>query len=332
MQNAQKVLGFLARRQRYVIGIVILCLIMVAGLIGVEGFFSITNFWSLLVLAAFLGLASFGQTFCALLGGLDLSIPFVIGTTNIGLASLLAHGQPPVLSIVFIIVFGVVFGCVNGILSFRIQGQSLIISLGSGFAIAGGAQILTSIGSRFGGNVVYGVVPSWLVSFASMNGTIFGFHFPPVVLFWVIISVLTIVFVDNTWFGRNYYAIGGNRIAAARLSVSEFKVWVTAYGVSGGMAAITGIIFLGFSGGGFVGVGDPYLFMTVAAVVMGGTSLLGGWGGYGSTIIGVLVLTTLASLLVGLGLSYAAQQAVIGLLIVPMIVFYARSPHIRMQI
>jgi ribose transport system permease protein len=95
---------------------------------------------------------------------------------------------------------------------------------------------------------------------------------------------------------------------------------------------LTGILLLGFSGGGYVDVGDPYLFTTVAAVVIGGTSLLGGWGGYGATVIGALVLTVLASLLVGLGLSFAAQQAVFGLLIVPMVALYARAPHIRAQI
>ena len=121
-------------------------------------------------------------------------------------------------------------------------------------------------------------------------------------------------------------------MAAARLSISERRLWVAAYAISGGMSAFTGVALLGFSGGGFVGVGDPYLFTTVAAVVIGGTSLLGGWGGYGATVIGVLVLTVLTTLLVGLGLSYAAQQAVFGLLIVPMVAFYARSPHIRMQI
>jgi ribose transport system permease protein len=98
------------------------------------------------------------------------------------------------------------------------------------------------------------------------------------------------------------------------------------------MSALTGVLLLGFSGGGFVGVGDPYLFTTVAAVVIGGTSLLGGAGGYGATVLGVLVLTVMTSLLVGLGLSFAAQQAIVGLLIVPMVAVYARTPHIRNQI
>jgi ribose transport system permease protein len=113
---------------------------------------------------------------------------------------------------------------------------------------------------------------------------------------------------------------------------SQRIMWVTAYVASGAAAAATGVLLLGFLGGGFVGVGDPYLFTTVAAVVIGGTSLLGGWGGYGSTVVGVLVLTVLTSLLIGLGLNYAMQQAVFGLLIVPMVALYARSPHIRNQI
>jgi len=72
--------------------------------------------------------------------------------------------------------------------------------------------------------------------------------------------------------------------------------------------------------------------MTLAAIVVGGTSLLGGRGGYGFTIIGVLVLQVLTSFLVGLGLSFQAQQFVFGLLILPMVAIYGRSPHIRTQI
>jgi ribose transport system permease protein len=107
---------------------------------------------------------------------------------------------------------------------------------------------------------------------------------------------------------------------------------VGVYAISGAAAAITGMLLLGWSGGGFIGVGNQYLFMTLAAVVIGGTSLLGGWGGYGFTVIGVLVLQVLSSFLVGIGLSYEGQQFVFGLLILPMVAIYARSPHIRTRI
>jgi ribose transport system permease protein len=114
--------------------------------------------------------------------------------------------------------------------------------------------------------------------------------------------------------------------------ISERAYWIGVYTISGLFSALTGSLLLGWSGGGFIGVGDQYLFMTLAAVVVGGTSLLGGWGGYGFTVIGVLVLQVLTSFLVGIGLSYEGQQFVFGLLILPMVALYARSPHIRTQI
>ena len=75
---------------------------------------------------------------------------------------------------------------------------------------------------------------------------------------------------------------------------------------------MTGILLLGFTGGGYAGVGQPYLFTTLAAVVIGGTSLVGGRGGYGLTILGVLILTVLQTILAGFSLSAAAQEAIPG--------------------
>lgn len=313
------------------IGICLLIGLFVIGSLTIEGFSSYNNIRSMLVFSAFLGLACIGQTFVVLLGGLDLSIPFLIGAANIGLMYLFGLGVPAWLAILFVIFLGGLIGVINGLLSFRIQGQALILTLGVGFAVSGGVQIITSLGSRYAGNV-HGAVPGWLTNLAAMNGTTFGLPFPPVIAIWVILALLLIVGMKNTVYGRCLYALGGNRTAAERLSISERRYWVMAYTVSGCTSALTGILLLGWSGGGFVGVGDPYLFSTLAAVVIGGTSLLGGWGGYGFTVIGVLVLQVLTSFLVGIGLGHYGQQFVFGLLILPMVALYARSPHIRTQI
>ncbi|MGQ0567543.1 MAG: ABC transporter permease subunit [Gemmobacter sp.] len=155
---------------------------------------------------------------------------------------------------------------------------------------------------------------------------------PPIIPIWAVIAAAPILWINRTWGGRAIHAVGGNRIAAARLRISERRVWVATYALSGLTAALTRCLLLGFSGGGFVGVGDPYLFTTGTAVVVGGTSLVGGSGGYGATILGVLVLQVLTSFLVGIGLNCAAQQTVFGLLILPMVALYARMPHIRNQI
>ncbi len=314
------------------IGITVLAGLFVVGSLVVDGFFSVINLKSMLVFAAFLGLACLGQTLVVLLGGLDLSIPFVIGSANIGLAYLFGiAGLPNWLAVLFILGLGGCIGAVTGFLSFRLQGQALIVSLGVGFAVAGGTQIVTSIGTRYAGNV-HGAVPGWLTNIAAMNGQTFGLNVPPVILIWIVVAVLLIIAMRNTVYGRNLYALGGSRVAAGRLSISERTYWVGVYAISGFIAAMTGGLLLGWSGSGFIGVGNPYLFTTLAAVVIGGTSLLGGWGGYGFTVIGVLVLQVLTSFLVGIGLDYEGQQFVFGLLIIPLVALYARSPHIRNQI
>ena len=313
------------------IGIVVLIGLFVIGTLIVEGFLSILNIKSMLVFASFLGLACIGQTLVALLGGLDLSIPFVIGSSNIGLMYLFTLGTPPWIAFIAILIVGAGIGFINGILSFRIQGQALILSLGVGFAVSGGTQMITSIGTAFGGNV-FGVVPKWLSNIAAMNGIFFGLNIPPVVIIWILAAIILIFGLRHTTWGRNLYALGGSRTAANLLSISERGYWIGMYTISGCVSAFTGALLLGWSGGGFIGVGDQYLFMTLAAVVVGGTSLLGGWGGYGFTVIGVLVLQVLTSFLVGIGLDYESQQFVFGLLILPMVALYARSPHIRTQI
>ena len=113
-------------------------------------------------------------------------------------------------------------------------------------------QIITSIGTRYAGNV-HGAVPGWLTNIAAMNGKTFGLNIPPVILIWIVVAVLLIIAMRNTVYGRNLYALGGSRTAAKRLSISEQKYWVGVYTISGFIAAMTGELLLGWSGSGFIG-------------------------------------------------------------------------------
>lgn len=313
------------------IGIMVLAGLFSIGSMNIEGFASSNNIKSMLLFASFLGIASVGQTLVALLGGLDLSIPFIIGAANVGLLYLISLGVPPWLAALIVLAIGTILGVINGFLSYKLQGQALIVTLGTGFAISGGVQIVTSIGTAYGGNV-FGTVPDWLSNLAAMNGSTFGLPIPPVICIWALILIVLIIGMRMTVYGRYLYALGVNRTSAKRVMISELKYWVMMYAISGFFAALTGGLLLGWSGGGFIGVGDQYLFLTLAAVVVGGTSLLGGQGGYGFTVIGVLVLQVLSSFLIGIGLDFEWQQFIFGLLILPMVALYARSPHIRTQI
>ncbi len=325
---AFKTSGYFAGGRSAFIGLIVLAALIVISAFSIEGFLSGPNIKAILLFAAFLGLASVGQTLVALMGGLDLSIPFVIGSSNIALLFLISAGVPSYVAFGFILVLGGVIGLLNGIISFRLQGQALIVTLGTGFSVAGFTQIMTSIGSQYAGNV-FGNVPKWLQNLAAMNGKFLGMSFPPTIIIWIVVSIITIGALRVTIWGRNLYALGGNRNSAKLIGINEFKYWVGSYVISGIFAALTGSLLLGWSGGAFIGVGDQYLFTTLAAVVIGGTSLLGGSGGYGFTVIGVLVLQVLTSFLLGIGLQYEWQQFIFGLLILPMVALYGRSPHIR---
>jgi ribose transport system permease protein len=328
---AFKVSGFFPRARSAFIGLMVLAALIVISIFSIEGFLTAANIRAILLFAAFLGIACIGQTMVALLGGLDLSIPFIIGAANIGLMFLISLGVPPWVATLFILLLGALVGLLNGLLSYRLQGQALILTLGMGFAVAGLTQIITSIGSQQAGNVM-GRVPEWLRNLAAMNGETFGLAVPPTIVIWIGLSILIILALHFTAYGRNLYALGGNRTSARLVGVSELRYWTLAYTISGFFSAMTGCLLLGWSGGGFIDVGERYLFQTLAAVVIGGTSLAGGLGGYGFTVIGVLVLQLLSTLLVGIGLQYEWQQFIFGLLILPMVALYSRAPPIRAQV
>ena len=328
---AFKVSNFFVNGRSAFIGLIVLLALIVISAFAIKGFLSPANVRAVLLFASFLGIACIGQTLVALKGGLDLSIPSMIGASNIGLLYLMGLGVPPWFAFVAVIAIGCGIGFLNGIMTYKLQGQALILTLGTGFTVTGLVQIITSIGSQFAGNV-FGKVPDWLSNLAAMNGTFFRLGVPPTILLWVLLSIIVIVGLRYTAYGRYVYALGGNRRSAKLVGISELKYWVLGYVISGGCAALTGALLLGWSGGGFIGVGDPYLFTTLAAVVIGGTSLAGGYGGYGFTVIGVLVLQVLSSFLIGIGLKYEWQQFIFGILILPMVALYSRQPSIRAQV
>ncbi len=219
------------------IGLIVLVALIVISSFTIDAFLSGPSIKAILLFASFLGIACVGQTLVALLGGLDLSIPYVVGASNIGMLYLIGLGVPSWVALGATIVAGVAFGFMNGVLTYRLQGQALILTLGTGFALAGLVQIITSIGSSFSGNV-FGTVPDWLRNLAAMNGETFGLAVPPTILVWIAISVIVIIGLRYSAYGRQIYALGGNRRSAKLIGVSEFKYWTTCYAISGGFAGL----------------------------------------------------------------------------------------------
>ena len=293
-----------------------------AGVATIPGFGTWRSLAAMLVLAAFAGIASAGQTVVALLGGIDLSIPGVMALANIMTAQLTDDGWPFVATLALILVFAVAIGALNGWISKRLEINPLIVTLGTG-AIIGGAILVWT------GGQATGFAPKWLSAFVSPSAKTFGLAVPPVVVFWAVFAGVLLILLNRTPFGRRLYAAGANDRAAEIALVPTTRIWTLAFALSATAAAIAGVLLAGFTGQGEARVAEPYLFTTIAAVVIGGTSLVGARGGYMRTVLGVLALIEITTLLVANNLSAALQQALLGVIVLAVVATYGREPPIR---
>lgn len=291
----------------------------------IDGFASTANVRALLVLCCFLGVASIGQTLVILLGEIDLSIPAVIGMADVLTTHLYGEGHGFLVAAVAVAGMSLIVGAVNGLATRLLRAHSLIVTLATSSIVLGAVLVITQ-----GKNS--GSVPAWLTHAVSPIGRMGPLPLPPIIGLWALLTVVVIFIQRRTVFGRRLYATGTNAVAARFALVRQNVVWTLAFCASALCAAVAGVLLAGFSGGADPNVGAPYLFTTVAAVVVGGTSLIGGRGGYGRTVAGVLLITVITTLLVGLGWNDQVRQILLGLLIIVMIGIYGRQAHVRSEI
>jgi len=296
-------------------------LLIAAGAL-IDGFYTWPSIRSVFALTAILGIAAAGQTIAVVMGGIDLSIPALMTLTAVAINEFTGRGWPivPVLVLIAVVCVGV--GALNGLLSAVFRVHPLIITLGVGFMV-GGLLLAWTQGKPEGS------VPEFITDAAAAASTMGPIPLPPVVAVWAAVAVLTIVMARRTGFGRRVYAYGSSPRAAEYALVRPRRIWVGVFAFSGFTAFVAGVMLAGFTGYGDLSVGEPYLFNTVAAVVLGGTSLLGGRGGYGRTIAGALMLTLAQLLLVSQGVEQSVQQVALGVLIVVFVAFYGRDLHVR---
>ncbi len=296
-------------------------LLIAAGAL-IDGFYTWPSIRSVFALTAILGIAAAGQTIAVVMGGIDLSIPALMTLTAVAINEFTGRGWPivPVLVLIAVVCVGV--GALNGLLSALFRVHPLIITLGVGFMVSGLLLAWTQ-------GKPEGSVPEFITDAAAAASTMGPIPLPPVVAVWAAVAVLTIVMARRTGFGRRVYAYGSSPRAAEYALVRPRRIWVGVFAFSGFTAFVAGVMLAGFTGYGDLSVGEPYLFNTVAAVVLGGTSLLGGRGGYGRTIAGALMLTLAQLLLVSQGVEQSVQQVALGVLIVVFVAFYGRDLHVR---
>src|SRR5258708_17906499 len=264
--------------QRLLAAMVLAVAIFVLGGILIRGFGSLFSVRSMLTLAAFLGIAGVGQTLVTLIGGIDLSIPFMMGCASVVAAKVSGDGVPFGIMVLSVLIIAALVGAFNGIMSSRLNIHPLIVTLGVGNIIQGAVSLWTK-------GFPTGSAPEYINHFVSIGATTGPIPLPPLVLFWLVLAVVMIFVLQRTVFGRQLYALGSNPEAARLALVRPVRMWAIAFALSGIFAAVGGIFLLGFTGSAFARVGEPYLFQSIPAVAIAGTSLTATRGPYTRTLI-----------------------------------------------
>ena len=284
-----------------------------------SSFLRFSNVSTTLVIASFIAIAAAGQTFVILIAGIDLSVPWVLNSAAI-MMTVLAAGSNHRLVFALPVVLGLaaLVGAINGMGIAYLGVPAIVMTLGMNGIMQG--AILQYTGSLTCPHCA-DYAPSILTKI--MNDSYHGIPYALVVL--VIITIILSLVLARTKFGRYIYSVGNNADASYLAGINVKRVTVTAYSLGGLFSALAGVALMGYSGIPDLGMGDPYLFLTIAAVVIGGASILGGRGNYLGTVAGAIILVVLVDLMNILKISEAGRNVLYGAVIIVALLLYGRE-------
>jgi ribose transport system permease protein len=266
---------------------------------------SSSKLFSLIHIASFLAMAALGQSLVFLIAGIDLSVSSVISGAAILTCSLLKAGFPLGLSVLIVIIACAVVGVINGIGIVKFNIPPLVMTVAMQRILQGVILIITNgrpaaISTDALGNIV--------------NNALIGPLSGAVVIMIVCIVLLSWM-LYKTKLGREIYMLGSNMKVARLSGVNINAVTIKVYTIAAVLTGITGIMLLGYTGTAAVRIGESYLLPSIAAVLLGGTSPLGGKGDVIKTFLGAFILTNIVSLLTVVQISESIRQIIEGLIV-----------------
>ena len=300
----------------------VLTLVFIAIFIGTDivnraqgggAFLTLRQLSTTFLFAAVLGLMAAGQTLVMLTGGVDLSVATTATAGAFAVSRFGTEGSAKAILIALVIGLGI--GLVNGIGIALFRVNALIMTLGISTITLG---LLTVQAQK----QFTALVPNFVVTLGSGR---FLTYIPYDLLVWAPVAAAIILGLRYSGIGRMIYAVGDNPAASRLAGVRTWQVLLFVYATCGVLSAGAGILLVGFNNAADLGIAGPFLLPSVAAVVIGGTSIFGGLGGYSGTILGALILTVLDSLLTILNASQAARQIIYGLIVLALAAIYARA-------
>lgn len=273
--------------------------------IGSPGFLTGETLALLLANTAVLFILAAGVTFVILLGGIDLSVQALASLASVILAQLLP--SLGLFAFPVAILAGTFFGFVSGIVHVRLKVPSFVATLATGGVVAGIALWIAQ-GRAITIEEAGRLNTSWI------NGAVVGV--PVVAILAAVVGVVSMLILRYTKFGRFTYAVGAGEPAALAAGVNVDRVKITAFVLSGTLAAIAGVILAARLSSGSPSLANQLLLPAIAAVIVGGTAITGGLGGVARTAIGALIISIVRIGMTFVGVNIFAENVVFGAVLI----------------
>lgn len=304
------------------VALLAILVLLVAGELLSPGFASWRQIVSMVTIAGLLGVVAAGQNLVILSGheGIDLSVGGIVSFGAFLAGNLMQQTDARILpAVLAVMVITFAIGLANGLGVTVLRVPPLVMTLGMFGVVKGGLVLLTR------------GIPSGraapLLQAAVIRPLLLGL--PGIVFIWAALGLALTLMLRRTTFGLSLYAIGTNERTAAVAGVPVLRTRALAFGLSGLLAGLTGILLLGYTGNVFIGAGDGYALPSVIAVVIGGTSLAGGAGSYVGTMAGAVFLVVLQSILTTLSIPEFGRQVIYGLTLLALMLIYGRQRRLR---
>lgn len=263
---------------------------------------------------AFLGLVAAGMMLVILIGHIDLSVAWTLAAAAM---TATAVGGP--LALPAGLAVGVAVGLLNGVGVACLRVPSMIFTLGVNAVLRGLMVAQTG-----------GFAPQTAATDAMrFLGAERIAGLPVAVLVWAAVSLLTAGLLSRTAFGKALYGMGNSEAAAYLSGIRTRRVTVLAFVLCSVLASLAGVMLAGYSTKAYQGMGDAYVLPAIAAVVIGGTHILGGRGRYLGTVVGVILIVLLNSVLSIMQMPEAGRQVIYGGVIIAMLLVYGRGAPAR---
>ncbi|MCX5515068.1 ABC transporter permease [Kaistia algarum] len=295
--------------------VLVVAIVWIGASFASRGFGAYGHLRYIVELAAVIGLVAAGQTFVVIAGGIDLSVGAIVTVSAVGLPLLSMDADPTgVSAIVIILACTTAIGFVNGVGVAWLRVHPMIMTLAMATFLQGLLIIIA------GGSAVSAHNPlvAWL-------GNARPLGIPAGIWMWLVVSVGALYILHATPFGARLFALGANPVATQLSGVDVPATTMAVYAISGLLSGLAGVLALGMNGQGYVGIGDPYLLASIAAVVLGGTSILGGSGTYAGTIPGAVLLVTITALITVVNASPGWRSILFGSLILILLLLSGRE-------